>query len=93
MFLSCLYLLGSVYPILLEDSTGKLEQKLEPKILSAILWWFNQRMAERVRVSVAGYGGLRLSFHGITEYLHGLVSVYERPIIVGVQLLMVYSSG
>ena len=32
--------------------------------------------------SVARYGGLRLSFHDITEYLRGLVSLYDRPIIV-----------
>ena len=36
---------------------------------------------------------LRLSFHGMTEYLRGLVSVYERPITAGVQLLMVYSTA
>ena len=42
--------------------------------------------------SIAGYGGLRLSFHGITQYLRSLVFVYERPIIAGVQLLMVYST-
>ena len=42
--------------------------------------------------SVTGYGGLRLSFRAITKYLRGLVSVYERPIIAGVQLVMVYSS-
>ena len=36
------------------------------------------------------HGGLCLSFRGITEYLRGLVLVYEPPIFVGVQLLMVY---
>ena len=37
--------------------------------------------------SVAGYGGLHLPFHGITQYLRGLyiVSVYECPIIAGVR--------
>ena len=42
---------------------------------------------------VTGYGGLRLPFHDITQYLCGLVTVYERPIIAGVHLLMVYSTG
>ena len=42
--------------------------------------------------SVAGYGGPRLPFRGITEYLCGLVSVYERPIIAGVRVLIVYST-
>ena len=41
--------------------------------------------------SVAGYGGLRLPFRGKTEYLRGLVSVYERPIIAGVRVLIVCS--
>ena len=36
-------------------------------------------------------GGLRLLFRGITEYLRGLVSVYERPIIAGVRILIVSS--
>ena len=35
--------------------------------------------------SVAGYGGRHLPFSGITQYLRGLVSVYERPIIAGVR--------
>ena len=30
--------------------------------------------------SVAGCGGFRLPFLGITEYMRGLVSVYQRPI-------------
>ena len=42
-------------------------------------------------VARTGYGGLRVPFYGITEYLRSLVSVYERPIITGVRLLMVYS--
>ena len=43
--------------------------------------------------SVAGYGGLCLPFSGITEYLRGLVPVYECLIyIAGVRLLMVYST-
>ena len=42
--------------------------------------------------SVAGYGGLRLPFRGITEYLRGLVSVYERPIMAGVRILIVSST-
>ena len=36
--------------------------------------------------SVAGYGGICLSFRGITEYLRDLVSVYERPIIAGIRV-------
>ena len=39
--------------------------------------------------SVAGYGGLRLPFRG---YLHGLVSVYKRPIIAGGRVWMAYST-
>ena len=42
--------------------------------------------------SVAGYGGLHLPFSGITQYLRGLVSVYERPIIAGVRILIVSST-
>ena len=45
-----------------------------------------------VHFSVIGKGGLRLPFHGITGYLHGLVSVYERPIIAGGRVWMIYSS-
>ena len=41
--------------------------------------------------SVAGYSGLRLPFRGITGYLHGLDSVYERPIIAGGRVWMAYS--
>ena len=41
--------------------------------------------------SVAGYGGLHLPFSGITQYLRGLVSVYERPIIAGVRILIISS--
>ena len=44
-----------------------------------------------LHLSVAGYGGLSLPFRGITGYLHGLVSVYERPIIAGGRVLMAYS--
>ena len=57
----------------------------------ANLPWRKRGLTLQLHFSVAGYGRLRLSFHGITEYLRGLVSVYERPIIAGVQLLMVYS--
>ena len=39
---------------------------------------------KRRESNVAGYGGLRLPFRGITDYLGGLVSMYERPIIAGV---------
>ena len=39
---------------------------------------------KRRESNVVGYGGLRLPFRGITEYLGGLVSMYERPIIAGV---------
>ena len=42
---------------------------------------------------VAGYGGLHLLFSGITQYLRVLVFVYERPIIVGVRILIVSSNG
>ena len=45
-----------------------------------------------LHLSVAGYGGLSLPFHGITGYLHGLVSVYERPIIGGGRVLVAYST-
>ena len=45
----------------------------------------------QVYFSVAGYGGLLL-FRGITGYLHGLVSVYERPIIAGGRVWMAYST-
>ena len=40
--------------------------------------------------SVAGYGGHRLPFHGITVYLHGLVSVFKRPIVAGSRVWTVH---
>ena len=49
-------------------------------------------MTLELHFSVAGYGGLRLPFRGITEYLRGLVSVYERPIIAGIRALIVSST-
>ena len=48
-------------------------------------------MTIELHFSVAGYGGLHLPFSGITQYLRGLVSVYERPIIAGVRILIVSS--
>ena len=41
---------------------------------------------------VAEYGGLHLPFRGITQYLRGLASVYERLIIAGVRILIVSST-
>ena len=41
--------------------------------------------------SVAGCGRFRLPFRGTTEYMRGLVSVYECPIIAGVRVLIVSS--
>ena len=41
--------------------------------------------------SVVGYGGLHIPFSGITQYLRGLVSMYERLIIAGVRILIVSS--
>ena len=35
-------------------------------------------------------GGLYLPFHGISECLHGLVSVYKHPVITRVRALIVY---
>ena len=35
--------------------------------------------------SIIGYGGLDFSFCGISEYLHGLISVYDCPIIAGIK--------
>ena len=49
-------------------------------------------MTLELHLSVTGNGGLRLPFRGITGYLHGLVSVYERPIIAGGRVWMIYSS-
>ena len=46
----------------------------------------------KLRFSVTGYGGLHLPFSGITQYLHSLVSVYERTIIAGVRMLIVSSN-
>ena len=42
---------------------------------------------------VTRYGGLCLPFRGITRYLHGLVSLYECPIIAGRQVWMAYSTA
>ena len=42
--------------------------------------------------SVAGYGGLRLPFRGITGYLHGSVSVYKCQIIASGRVWMAYST-
>ena len=42
----------------------------------------------KLQISVTRYGGLRLPFCGITEYLHGLVSMYEHPIVATVQVLI-----
>ena len=50
-------------------------------------------MTLELHFSVTGNGGLRLPFHGITGYLHGLVSVYERPIIAGGRVWMAYNSS
>ena len=44
-----------------------------------------RRLTIELHFSVAGYGGLHLPFSGITQYLRGLVFVYERPIIAGVR--------
>ena len=46
---------------------------------------------DRAPFLVAGYGRLHLPFSGITQYLRGLVSLYERPIIAGVRILIVSS--
>ena len=46
----------------------------------------------RAPLSAAGYSGLCLPFRGITEYLYGLLSVYEHPIIAGVRVLIIYST-
>ena len=51
-----------------------------------------QGLTLKLHFSVAGYGGLHLPFHGITGYLHGLVSTYERPIIAGGRVWMAYST-
>ena len=52
-----------------------------------------QGLMLELHFSVASNGGLRLPFRGITGYLHGLVSVYERPIIAGGQVWMAYSTS
>jgi len=51
-----------------------------------------RRLTLELHFLVARYGGLRLPFRGITGYLHGLVSVNERPIIAGGRVWMAYST-
>ena len=46
-----------------------------------------------LHVLIARYGGLCFPFRGIIGYLHGLVSVYERPIIAGGRVQMAYSTS
>ena len=48
-------------------------------------------MTLELHFSVAGYSGLLLFFRGITGYLHGFVSVYERPIMAGGRVWIAYS--
>ena len=40
-----------------------------------------RRLTIELHVSVTGYGGVHFPFSGITQYLRGLVSVYECPIV------------
>ena len=49
----------------------------------------SRELTIELHFSVAGYGGLKLPFNGITQYLRGLVSMYERLIITGVRILIV----